>query len=119
MPLELSERPLSEDQRDYLAKVLKQDEAARNALEAAHDTGNHRLLAGVFNARPVAMLLLRGEGDCWTVEQLVVHPATRGRGVATELLRLAARTLNLSWPPTLDALAHKAGLLRDNCRPTP
>lgn len=110
MPLELSERPLSEDQRDYLAKVLKEDEAAQAALAAAHDAGDYRLLVGVFNARPVAMLLLRRKADCWAVQQLVVHPATRGRGVATELLRLAGRAVNLSWPPVLNALAHKAGL---------
>lgn len=110
MPLMLEEHALDTDPGDVLDRVLRDDPDAARALAAARP-GTHRLYLGIFNARPVAMLLLRREGDAFTVEWIVVHPATRGRGVATELLRLAGvRTPTLRCPQALAALARRAGL---------
>lgn len=109
MPLLLEERPLDHDAPAYFSQVLRDTPDAARALAAARPE-SQRLVAGVFNGRPVAMLILRENGDLLEIEQLVVHPATRNRGVATELLRLAARRWSLRWPAELASLAAKAGL---------
>lgn len=109
MPLLLEERPLDHDAPAHFSQVLRDAPDAAEALRMAQPEG-HRLVAGIFNARPVAMLLLREDSDTLVVEQLVVHPATRNRGVATELLRLAGQRWSLRWPTELAPLAARAGL---------
>lgn len=110
MPLEVSEYPLSAQAADHFSQVLRDDPPEAAKLDAARDDGDTRLLQAIFNARPVALLLLRRDGDNWRPESLVVHPATRGRGVGSALLREAATQLPLTLPEACRPLADKAGL---------
>ena len=110
MPLEIRQFSLDKPYLNELDAVLKQDPAIRTALEAPLVADETQLWVGIFNARPVSMALLQRHGSTWQVAQLVVHPATRGRGVATETLRLAAKHQAFSWPEALNTLAERAGL---------
>lgn len=110
MPLEVSEYPLSAQATEHFAQVLRDDPAEAAKLAAARDDGDSRLMQAIFNARPVALLLLHRDGDNWRPDSLVVHPATRGRGVGSSLLREAAVRLPLTLPDACRPLADKAGL---------
>lgn len=106
MPLEVQARPLDDAQLSDLAGVLRDDAALAQRLGAAIGRPNVQLWVGIFNARPVSLALVEG-GE---LQLLVVHPATRGRGVGADTLRLAARQQPFSCPATLAALAKRVGL---------
>jgi GNAT superfamily N-acetyltransferase len=99
MPLLLNEYTEPAAALSELDQVLREDPQVAEAIAAA-DPDHHRLVVAIFNGRPVAALLLRRDSNQWQAEQLVVHPATRRRGVARELLRLAEQWLEaeLSLP---------------------
>ena len=118
MPLEINEHRPGPETPEHFARVLRDSPEARQALEQALEQAQKealesdepRILEGIFNARPVAMLLARRQSEGWRLECLVVHPATRGRGVGTETLRWAATLLQpLEVPATLRELAARAG----------
>ncbi|HEX4869899.1 MAG TPA: acetyl-CoA sensor PanZ family protein [Moraxellaceae bacterium] len=48
--------------------------------------GGDVLYAGLFNGKHIAAALLRGNGATRHLHYLAVHPATRGRGVASRLV---------------------------------
>lgn len=110
MPLEIRSFPLDSAHLDELAGVLRQDKAIAADLASLPGSPRHQLWVGIFNARPVSLLLLEQRDTDWWASQLVVHPATRGRGVAAETLRLAARQQPFRCPPALATLAQRAGL---------
>lgn len=110
MPLEIRQFSLDKPYLDQLGAVLKQDSDVQTTLEGPLIAEETQLWVGIFNARPVSVALLQRQGSDWTVTQLVVHPATRGRGVAAETLRLAAKHQSFSWPDALNTLAERAGL---------
>jgi GNAT superfamily N-acetyltransferase len=110
MPLEIRSFPLDQAHLDELAGVLRQDETVAGTLAALPGSPCHQLWVGIFNARPVSLLLLEQRDADWWACQLVVHPATRGRGVAAETLRLTARQQPFRCPPALATLASRAGL---------
>jgi ribosomal protein S18 acetylase RimI-like enzyme len=60
-------------------------EVAVETLAAAVAAGD-TLYTGVFNARHIAAVLVRGEGETRHMRYLSVHVATRGRGVAERLV---------------------------------
>ncbi len=111
MPLEIHEHRPGPETPEYFARVLRDSPEARQALEQALESDDTRILEGIFNARPVAMLLARRQGEGWRLEWLVVHPATRGRGVGAETLRWAAALLQpLEVPDALRELGARAGI---------
>lgn len=104
MPLIVSEIPLSEALSGVFSNVLKTDPDLARAFIQAAESGDGRLFQGVFNAKPVALLRVintpsTGESQ-WRLSELVVHPATRQRGVGKEMVR---QTGLLLAPATLDS----------------
>lgn len=59
--------------------------SAREVLSDAVADGD-ALYAALFNGKHIAAALLRGEGATRHMQYLAVHPATRGRGVASRLV---------------------------------
>lgn len=110
MPLEISARPLDAEQLAELAGVLRDDAEISARLSAAAGNPAYRLWVGIFNARPVSIALVESLESSAVLRELVVHPATRGRGVGTDTLRLAARQQPFSCPANLAELAKRAGL---------
>lgn len=100
MPLIVSEIAVTEATSADFANVLKADPEIANALAGAAGKAEGRLFQGIFNARPVALLRVLADGDDWRLAEIVVHPATRGRGVGSEMLRQAG---NLLAPAVLDS----------------
>ena len=109
MPVFVEQRPMNADQLAHFSRVLRDDPDQRDQLARAIEAGNGDLFAGVFNGAPVALVRVGEQPP--QVLQLVVHPATRQRGVATEVLRLLARQRpGLRLPPALATLAVRSGL---------
>lgn len=100
MPLIVSEIAVTEATSADFTNVLKADPEIANALAGAAGKAEGRLFQGIFNARPVALLRVLADGDDWRLAEIVVHPATRGRGVGSEMLRQAG---NLLAPAVLDS----------------
>ncbi|MCC1495808.1 acetyl-CoA sensor PanZ family protein [Alcanivorax sp. 1008] len=100
MPLIVSEIAITEASSADFANVLKADSELAKALASAAEQGEGRLFQGIFNARPVSLARVIAAGDGWKLSQIVVHPATRGRGVGKEMLR---QTGNLLAPSPLDS----------------
>ncbi|MEE4250555.1 MAG: acetyl-CoA sensor PanZ family protein [Alcanivoracaceae bacterium] len=100
MPLIVSEIAIAEAGSAEFANVLKADSGIAAALAGAAEQGDGRLFLGIFNARPVALARVIAADDGWRLCEIVVHPATRGRGVGKEMLR---QTGNLLAPATLDS----------------
>lgn len=111
MPLGISHFSLDNDHLNQLSGVLREDPSITRELETVLGQSGFQLWVGIFNARPVSLLLLEEHQDDWHARQLVVHPATRGRGVAAETLRLCALQQRFHYPPALHSLAVKAGLV--------
>ncbi|MCH8542515.1 MAG: GNAT family N-acetyltransferase [Alcanivorax sp.] len=77
----------------------------------AAPTPGLRVVEGHFNGSPLAVMLVVEGPKGPVVEALVVHPASRGRGVGSTLLKQASALLpGLSWPDELAGLAGKASL---------
>lgn len=58
------------------------------------------LYAGLFNGKHIAAALIRGNGPTRHLHYLAVHPATRGRGVASRLvaeIRRQEGALGADW----------------------
>ena len=100
MPLIVSEIAVTEATSADFANVLKADPEIAKALTGAAEKAEGRLFQGIFNARPVALLRVLANGDGWRLAEIVVHPATRGRGVGKEMLR---QTGTLLAPAALDS----------------
>ncbi len=85
MPITVEFHPSRPELAQTFAQVLRDapDQAAELELTlqegAAH--GNE-IVAAHFNGRPVAVAVLHGDNLAW----MVVHPATRGRGVGRDFL---------------------------------
>lgn len=59
--------------------------SAQAVIQEAVAEGD-RLYLGLFNGKHIAAALIRGEGATRHLHYLAVHPATRGRGVASRLV---------------------------------
>lgn len=111
MPIQVSEHTLTSESRTYFSRVLRDDAEARKALEQALSRPDFFAFEAVFNGRPVALLLLQRQREGSYPVTLVVHPATRGRGVGTEFAGQVAHYLpKLRMPPECRAFAARAGL---------
>lgn len=114
MPLEITQFPLDNGHIDQLTSVLRDNNDVLTALTQVCETsvaGFTQLWVGIFNAKPVSLALLEQENAQWRITQLVVHPATRNRGVGTETLRLIALRQPFQTPTSLQILAQRAGLI--------
>ncbi|WP_111657984.1 acetyl-CoA sensor PanZ family protein [Isoalcanivorax indicus] len=110
MPLIAREHRPDADSIHYFARVLADQPQVSAELASAADRGL-TVIEGHFNGRPLALLLAAPAAAGWQVTALVVHPASRQRGVGATLLREANRLLpGLTWPTELAPLARKAGL---------
>lgn len=91
MPLDVQEHPFSEETADYFSRVLREHPELLAILQ--QNPSPQRLIEGRFNGRPIALLLVEPAKEAWQINQLVVHPANRGRGVATQLRQQAEHLL--------------------------
>lgn len=106
MPLIIQPHALNADSQQYFARVLSD----QPQLLASLADGQQRLLIeAIFNGQPVALLLAEPANTGCTATALVVHPATRGRGVGTELLIKGSVLLPapVEWAGELSRLAEK------------
>ncbi|MFN3712384.1 MAG: acetyl-CoA sensor PanZ family protein [Alcanivoracaceae bacterium] len=93
MPLIVSEIAVTEAGSADFANVVKADPALADRLQTAASSAEGRLFQGIFNTRPVALLRVLPAAGGWQLAEIVVHPATRGRGVGKEMLRQVERLL--------------------------
>ena len=110
MPIEIREHRPDENSPEYFAQVLREQPELAHSLYPGNPAA--RVVEAIFNARPVGILVALPRDDAgWRTDLLVVHPATRGRGVGSTLLAGAARLLGeLQPPPDMPGLARRAGL---------
>lgn len=107
MPLIIQQHLVSRDSAQRFARVLSdQPQTSAHLTQAGDDT---LLIEAIFNGQPVAILLASRQGTGCRAEALVVHPATRGRGVGSELLRNGSPLLPspIEWAEPLRKLAEK------------
>jgi GNAT superfamily N-acetyltransferase len=107
MPLIIQEHPLAAASQTYFARVLSDQPGT--AARLTGNTDNLLLVEAIFNGQPVALLLAERQSEGCKAVALVVHPATRGRGVGSELLRKGAALLPapVEWAGPLRTLAEK------------
>ena len=86
MPIHIASHALTAEQAALFVNVLRDDPSYREKLDSAVTQGEQRLFAAHFNGKPVGVALLAGASP--QLEWMVVHPATRGRGVGRDFLRL-------------------------------
>ncbi|MBG31749.1 MAG: GNAT family N-acetyltransferase [Alcanivorax sp.] len=102
MPISAEPPPLSSEQAATFDQVLRDDPQYREKLDAAVAAGDKRLFAAHFNGKRVAVALI--EENRPELDWVVVHPATRGRGVGKDFLRLIGQQLGaiLAMPRECD-----------------
>ncbi|WP_101674790.1 GNAT family N-acetyltransferase [Alloalcanivorax mobilis] len=88
MPISVEFHPSRPELAQTFAQVLRDQPDYAAELELALGE-NRDLVAAHFNGKPVAVALLHGNQLAW----MVVHPATRGRGVGRDFLRLIEKRL--------------------------
>lgn len=91
MPISVQAHPLSSEECQTFEQVLRDDPEYQQKLQHAQNTGDHRLFAAHFNGKRVAIALIAKHQP--VMDWMVVHPATRGRGVGKDFLRLIGQTL--------------------------
>ncbi|MZR62616.1 acetyl-CoA sensor PanZ family protein [Alcanivorax sp. DP30] len=91
MPISVQAHPLSPEECQTFEQVLRDNPEYRQKLQDTQEKGDRRLFAAHFNGKRVAIALV--EKDQPLVDWMVVHPATRGRGVGKDFLRLIGQTL--------------------------
>lgn len=100
MPLIVSEIAIQQAGSADFTNLLRADPGIADTLQQAAARAEGRLFLGIFNSRPVALLRVIPQGSGWKLAEIVVHPATRGRGVGKELVRQSTALLA---PDTLDS----------------
>ena len=83
MPISLEFHSPDAELAQRFSRVLRDDPDYAAEPGQALDAGRP-VAAAHFNGAPVAVALLDGDALAW----MVVHPATRGRGVGRDFLRL-------------------------------
>ena len=111
MPLLVEEHAREGELEGHFSRVLRDEPDTRALLAGIGQGPDWRVFEGIFNGSPVALALLERDSDHWMLRRLVVHPATRGRGVGAEMLRQLSRQVEeLHLPDSLLGLARKAGI---------
>lgn len=105
MPLIIQLHPVTATSGTHFARVLADQPAVRQQLDQAG--ADALLVETIFNGQPVALLLARKRENGCRAEALVVHPATRGRGVGGETLLEGMKLLPapVAWSEALAPLA--------------
>lgn len=88
MPISVEFHPPHPELAETFTQVLRDQPDYAAALALALQE-NHDIAAAHFNGKPVAVAVLRGDQLAW----MVVHPATRGRGVGRDFLGLMEKRL--------------------------
>ena len=86
MPITVEFHPSRPELAQTFAQVLRDnpDYAAELELTLQEGAANGgEIAAAHFNGRPVGVAVLHGDNLAW----MVIHPATRGRGVGRDFLR--------------------------------
>lgn len=83
MPISVEFHPSRPELAQTFAKVLRDDPDYAADLELALGDGRD-IVEAHFNGQPVGIAVLHGDNLEW----MVVHPATRGRGVGRDFLRI-------------------------------
>ena len=96
MPLEIQQSPLAPSTLERFKQVLRDRPDDHRRLSEAVDETETRLFHAIFNGRSIGLLLLREVHAHPVVDTVVVHPATRGRGVGRALVEHAAKALGLT-----------------------
>lgn len=91
MPISIQAHPLSQEECQAFEQVLRDAPQYRQKLVDAVADGHGRLFAAHFNGQPVAIALI--EENQPQLAWMVVHPATQGRGVGKDFLRLIGQQL--------------------------
>lgn len=106
MPLIVQSHAVSEQTPSYFARVVADQPQAQQTLATTDD--NVLLVEAIFNGQPVALLLAHKQANGCCVDLLIVHPATRGRGVGRELARKSVELLPapVEWSPALRKLVN-------------
>ncbi len=91
MPISVQAHPFSLEECQTFEQVLRDDPEYRQKLQDAQARGEHRLFAAHFNGKRVAIALI-GKNQP-RLDWMVVHPATRGRGVGKDFVRLISQAL--------------------------
>jgi len=91
MPLIVQIHHHCADTPRYFAKVLSDQSALQQTLAQADDST--LLVEAIFNGQPVALMLGTKQAEGCLMHAVVVHPATRGRNVGTELLQKGSALL--------------------------
>lgn len=94
MPISVQAHPLSPEECQTFDQVLRDDPEYQQKLQDALDSGDRRLFVAHFNGKRVAIALI--EKNQPQLDWMVVHPATRGRGVGKDFVRLIGQTLGES-----------------------
>lgn len=107
MPLIVQLHPKTADTSRYFAKVLSDQPKVQAQLEQANDKA--LLVEAIFNGQPVALMLGTKQNQGCHISALVVHPATRGRHVGTELLNKGFALLPkpVDWHADMHEMAKK------------
>lgn len=88
MPISVELHPSRPELAQTFAQVLRDQPDYAADLELALQE-QPRIAAAHFNGNPVAVAVLHGDQLAW----IVVHPATRGRGVGRDFLALLEKKL--------------------------
>lgn len=91
MPISAEAHPLTQEQCQTFEQVLRDDPEYREKLAESLAAGDRRLFAAHFNGARVAVALVAADQP--QLDWLVVHPATRGRGVGKDFVRLIGQAL--------------------------
>ena len=91
MPISVEAHALTQSQCEAFAKVLRDAPQYHQRLADAVADGQGRLFAAHFNGQRVAIALV--EENQPQLAWMVVHPATQGRGVGKDFLRLIGQQL--------------------------
>lgn len=105
MPLIIQLHTFTSASASYFSRVLADQPDLLARLDKAETT--RLMVQTIFNGQPVALLLASRLAQGCRVDALVVHPATRGRGVGRETLLEGVKLLPapVSWGEQMTTLA--------------
>ncbi len=110
MPLICQEHTVAEHSAEYFSQVLLEQTELLDTLN--NWPMGWRAFEGIFNGRPLALMIIAPIPGGWEVKALAVHPASRHRGVGSTLLQQVHKEVpTLVWPNCLQALAERSNSL--------
>lgn len=77
----------SEEINSRFQRLLQQQPAQLEQLPECIAGTDTAVIEGIFNGQPVVLAMLKQAQQGWQLDYLIVHPATRQRGVGTDMLK--------------------------------